>query len=50
MKRYILFIIAVVFAAIGVNAQQISKEMAKQKASAFVDKANPQMKQMLTLA
>lgn len=50
MKRYILFIIAVVFAAIGVNAQQISKEMAKQKASAFVDKTNPQMKQMLTLA
>ncbi|MCR5131949.1 MAG: C10 family peptidase [Prevotella sp.] len=50
MKRLFLFISAMLFAAITVSAQQISKEVAMQKATAFANKANPHMKQMLNLA
>lgn len=50
MKRLYIFITAILFAAVTVSAQQISREVAAQKATAFVDKANPQVKQLLTLA
>ncbi len=50
MKRLYIFITAILFAAITVSAQQISREVAAQKATAFANKANPQVKQLLTLA
>ena len=50
MKRLYIFITVILFAAITVSAQQISREVAVQKASAFINKSNPLVKQMLTLA
>ena len=50
MKRLYIFITAILFAAVTVSAQQISREVAVQKASAFINKSNPLVKQMLTLA
>ena len=50
MKRLIIFITTLLLTTITVSAQQISREVAAQKATAFVDKANPQVKQLLTLA
>ncbi len=50
MKRLYIFITAILFAAVTISAQQISREVAVQKASAFINKSNPLVKQMLTLA
>ena len=50
MKRLIIFITTLLLTTITVSAQQISREVAAQKATAFANKANPQVKQLLTLA
>lgn len=50
MKRLYIFITAMLLAAMTVGAQQISREVAAQKASTFINKSNPLVKQMLTLA
>lgn len=50
MKRLYIFITAMLLTALTVSAQQISREVATQKAIAFARKANPQVKQVLTLA
>ena len=50
MKRLIIIVTAMLLTALNVSAQQISREVAAQKASAFVNKDNSQVKQMLTLA